>query len=241
MRILITNDDGIRAEGLIPLVRWAKKLGEVTVIAPKFEQSGKSHGIEILKCFEAKQVELDPGVEAWAVDSTPADCVRFAVLGLNREFDLVISGINRGLNIGCDIMYSGTVAAVFEASALGIKSIAVSTEPKYYSQAVQHMDAIYDFLIRHELHTKNDIYNVNIPENPGTIRITRQGGPFFSDEFEPRENDMFMPIGKNVYRPSGDENLDTDAVLTYRNISVTPLTINRTSPDVYRELVKLNS
>ena len=73
MRILITNDDGMHASQLIPLVRWCRKLGDVTVVVPKVEQSAKSHGIEIHKTFEAKQVELAPDVTAWAVDSTPAD------------------------------------------------------------------------------------------------------------------------------------------------------------------------
>ena len=81
MRILITNDDGIQGEGLLHLTRWAMKLGEVVVAAPKVEQSAKSHTIEIHKNFEAKQVDYLPGVTAWAVDSSPADCVRFMVLG----------------------------------------------------------------------------------------------------------------------------------------------------------------
>ena len=144
MRILITNDDGIYAEGVLPLVQWAKTKGEVTVVAPKVEQSAKSHGIEIHKAFYAKQVDLFEGVTAWEVDSTPADCVRLAVLGLHMEFDLVISGINRGLNIGRDTMYSGTVSAVFEAGNLGINARAVSTSPEYYKDAAKEMDKIWD-------------------------------------------------------------------------------------------------
>ena len=81
MRILITNDDGIQAPGLLPLVQWAKKLGQVTVFAPKTEQSAKSHGIEIRQAFEVKKLELED-VEAYTVDSTPADCVRFAVIAV---------------------------------------------------------------------------------------------------------------------------------------------------------------
>ena len=111
MRICITNDDGIHSEGLLRLVQWAQKLGEVHVYAPKVEQSAKSHAVEIHKPFEAKPAQVPGAVTAWAVDSTPADCVRFAVLGRHERFDLVISGINRGLNIGQDIMYSGTCSA----------------------------------------------------------------------------------------------------------------------------------
>lgn len=240
MRILITNDDGIHGEGLLHLVNWAKRLGEVVVAAPKVEQSAKSHTIEIHKSFEARKVEYLPGVTAYAVDSSPADCVRFMVLGLKEQFDLVLSGINRGLNLGTDIMYSGTVAAVFEAAALGLKAIAVSTEPKYIANGWEHLDTVWDYFCRHELLDRHPIYNVNIPARPlEEIRITRQGGPYFSDDFLPEENDMYRPKGKAVYAPT-DDALDTDTVLTHRKISVMPLTIQRVDPAMYQELKHLN-
>ena len=106
MKILLTNDDGIGAKGISVLANWAKRLGEVTVIAPKSEQSGKSHGINIHSEMEIKAVDFPGAARAFAVDSTPADCVRFALLGLGEKFDLVLSGINCGLNIGTDIVYS---------------------------------------------------------------------------------------------------------------------------------------
>ena len=239
MRILITNDDGIQGEGLLHLVNWAKKLGEVVVAAPKVEQSAKSHTIEIHKSFEAKKVEYLPGVTAYAVDSSPADCIRLVVLGLHEKFDLVLSGINRGLNLGTDILYSGTVAAVFEAAALGMKAIAVSTEPKAISTAWEELDRIWEFFCKHELLEKHNIYNVNIPMNAGAIRITRQGGPYYSDDFLPEENDMFRPKGKPVYAPSCDC-FDTDTVLTRKEISVMPLTIQRVDMSAYEKLMTLN-
>ena len=239
MRILITNDDGIQGEGLLHLVNWAKKLGEVVVAAPKVEQSAKSHSIQIHDRFEAKKVEYLPGVTAYAVDSSPADCVRLLVLGLGEQFDLVLSGINRGLNVGSDIMYSGTVAAVFEAAALGLKAIAVSTEPKAISVAWEHLDRVWEYFCKHDLLEKHNIYNVNIPLDASAIRITRQGGPYYSDDFLPEENDMYRPKGKPVYAPSSDC-LDTDTVLTRKEISVMPLTIQRVDMAVYEDLQKLN-
>lgn len=239
MRIAITNDDGIHGEGLLHLVNWARKLGEVTVFAPKFEQSGKSHTIEIHKSFEVTQVEYLPGVTAYAVDSSPADCVRIAVLGMHKEFDLVLSGINKGLNIGSDIMYSGTVAAVFEAAALGMKALAVSTEPKSISCAAAHLDRIWAFMQQHKLLERHAIYNINIPAQVNGIRITRQGGPYFSDDFLPQENHMYLPQGKCVYAPSQAKNLDTDAVLTDKYISIMPLTIQRADLQVYEALREL--
>lgn len=240
MKILITNDDGIQGEGLLHLVNWARKLGEVVVAAPKVEQSAKSHTVEIHKCFEAKKVAYLPGIRAYAVDSSPADCVRFMILGLKEEFDLVLSGINRGLNVGADIMYSGTVAAVFEAAALGVKAIAVSTEPKAISTAWQELDRIWAFFTRHALLEKHNIFNVNIPAQPGAICITRQGGPYYTDDFLPEENDMYRPKGKPVYIPNLGENYDTDAVLTHKRISVMPLTIQRVDLKAYEKLRILN-
>ena len=104
MRILIVNDDGMQAAQLPNLIRWARKLGDVTTFVPKFEQSGKSHSFTLNRDIEAKQVQLAEDITIWSVDSTPADCVRFAVLAKKLEFDLVISGVNRGFNMGADIM-----------------------------------------------------------------------------------------------------------------------------------------
>ena len=239
MRILIVNDDGIGASQLPALVKWAMQYGEVTVIAPKFEQSGKSHGIEIHKAFSIEKVDLVPGAECYALDSTPADCVRVAVLGMKKPFDLVISGINRGLNVGADIMYSGTVGAVCEAANLGIKAIAFSTSPSYYEHAAQHLDRVYAFIQQHKLLDQCDIYNVNIPDQAGPIHITRQGGPYYSDEFF-MENGMVTPHGIDVFRPSSDDTLDTDCVLRCGNISITPLALHRTDYSVFDKLSILN-
>lgn len=240
MRILITNDDGIRATGLLPFAQWAQKFGEVTVVAPKVEQSGKSHGIEIHKAFEVKKVDFAPGIDAYALDSTPADCIRFAILGMKWKFDLVLSGINRGLNIGRDIIYSGTVGAIFEANALGVPAIAFSTTPDYYQKAACHLDSIYEFMLCNRLMEKSSLYNINIPDNADGFRITRQGGPYYSDDFKALEDDMHLPCGKDVFAPSGTMEFDTDAVLVGHHISIMPLTIDRTDWSVYNELVHLN-
>ena len=237
MRILVTNDDGIGASQLLPLIRWCQKLGDVTVVAPKYEQSAKSHGIEIHKPFEAKQVELAPGITAWAVDSTPADCVRFAILGKQMEFDLVISGINRGLNIGADIMYSGTVSAVCEAVNLGVPAVALSTSPANYPNATAELDRILAFFKEHQLMKLHNLYNVNIPENPKGFRFTTQGGPYYSDTFQPEENDMYRPCGLPVWEDRNDMALDTDATL-HGYISICPVTINCTDWNIYKKLTE---
>ena len=239
MKILITNDDGVNAAQLPALIRWCRQLGEVTVVVPKYEQSGKSHSIEIHKPFEAKQVELEPGMPVWTVDSTPADCVRFACCGLHQTYDLAISGVNRGLNLGHDTMYSGTFSAACEAVNNGMKAIALSTSVKYYAEAIQHLDEILAFFRDHRLLEKNDLYNVNIPVDPKAIRITRQGGPYFMEAFHAMENDLYNPVGKPVRIESDDLTMDTVAH-QHGYITVSPMTTDRTQWDVFRDLEKLN-
>ena len=146
MRIIITNDDGVFAEGIRLLAEWAKKLGEVTIVAPKREQSGKSHAINFTEPIEIKRVELMEGVEAYSCDSTPADCVRYGIAGLKRTYDLVLSGINRGVNLGVDMIYSGTVAAIFEAAYWNHNALAFSTYPDAAEDAAKELDNIYNYI-----------------------------------------------------------------------------------------------
>jgi len=240
MKILVTNDDSITSEVLLPLAKWAKQFGEVTVVVPKYEQSGKSHCIEIHKAFEVKQVPFDdPDIKAYTVDSSPADCVRYAIEGMHLEFDFVISGINRGLNLGIDMLYSGTVGAVFEAACFGIPAVALSTEPGGFDEAMDALEEVKEFFIKHDLMRKNSLYNVNIPKNHKDIRITRMGGRYFADDFLLQENDLYLPTGKSVWKDSGDYSIDTNAALT-GYISILPLTLNRTNMTVFEELNTLN-
>ncbi len=241
MKILITNDDGICAEGLRRLVKWAGKLGDVTVFAPRVEQSAKSHAIEIHKPFGVLPDYVDGSVDAWAVDSTPADCVRIAYHAMHQRFDLVLSGINRGLNIGQDIIYSGTVSAAMEAAAQNMPAIAISTEPGAFDTAIEHLNSVWAYITQHDLLKKCILWNVNIPANTtGVIRLTRQGGPYFGDEYgHLREEGQYVPNGVCIYEHRPESGFDTDAVLTERHISITPLTIDRTAA-VYAELAHLN-
>ena len=240
MRILITNDDSINSPVLAPLAQWAQKLGEVTVVVPKFEQSGKSHSIELHKPFEVlRREDLVPGVRTFTVDSSPADCVRYAILGMGEKFDLVISGINRGLNIGLDIIYSGTAGAASEAVALGCKAIALSTEPESFDSAIAQLDAVWEIFNRHDLLARHDLYNVNIPLTVKGVRFTRQGGPYYSDDFPAIGNDLVRPNGKCVYEEGNDYTVDTHAVL-HGYISISPLVVDRTAWELFGELNRLN-
>ena len=238
MKILLTNDDGIGAKGINVLANWAKRLGEVTVIAPKSEQSGKSHGINIHSEIEIKEVDFPGAARAFAVDSTPADCVRFALLGLGEKFDLVLSGINCGLNIGTDIVYSGTVGAIFEAAAEGVPAVAISTQPDYLDGVESHLDRVCDFFRKHNLLSYSSLYNVNIPKDGKEILFTRQGGRYYNDKFEKTGEETYRQRGYSVHHDKKDFFIDTDATLN-GYISVTPITLDRTDYNVLSEISKL--
>ncbi len=221
MRILLTNDDGIEAEGLRYLVDFAKTLGEVCVFAPKLQQSAKSHSIEIHSAYEVKRSDIFGDVEAYSVNSTPADCVRVAILGMKKKFDLVISGVNNGPNLGGDIHYSGTVAACFEGAMLGVKSLAFSAAFNSFGNAVKNLGRAYEEILRRGLWERADIVNVNFPEEGEEMLVTRMGPAIYSDSFV-IENDMATPCLVCLYRGTRDLSLDTDAVMT-GHISLTPL------------------
>ncbi len=240
MKILITNDDSISSEVLLPLAKWAKQFGEVIVVVPKYEQSGKSHCIEIRKAFEVKQVPFDdPDIKAYTVDSSPADCVRFALAGMQTTFDFVISGINRGFNLGMDVLYSGTLGAMFEAASFGLPAVALSTKSGGFGEAMEALEEIKDFFIRHDLMKKNSLYNINIPIHHKGIRITRMGGRYYVDEFLPQGNEMYLPAYKDVRTDSDDYSIDTNATLS-GYISITPMTLDRTNKLIFEELSILN-
>ncbi len=235
MKILITNDDGIEASGLRLLTKWATRLGEVTVVAPKRGQSAKSHAIEIVHPFEIKKVDYLDGVIAYAVDSTPADCVRFGIVGLHRKYDLVLSGINKGVNIGDDIVYSGTVGAIFEAAKLGTRGIAFSAFPDGQEEASKHLDEVYDYLVENNLLIETPIYNINIPKKAKGIRMTYQGTAYYADGFECVEGDMYRQVGEMIpdERP---EDMDRDTVALQNGyITVTPLMESRTDMRVFEK------
>lgn len=242
MRILITNDDGIENIGIRLLAEWAKKLGEVTVVAPKVEQSAKSHAIDFTRPVEIKKVPLLDGVTAYSMDSTPADCVRFAILGLKEKFDLVLSGINKGVNLGADIVYSGTVGAVFEAARLGVKAIAFSAFPDDQEGASKHFDEVYDYIVKNGMFEDNGIFNVNIPKKVKGIRMTYQGSPYFSDAFQLMEGseELYEQVGEPVPDVCPDD-MDRDTVAILQGyITVTPLMATRTNMETFHKFKKLN-
>ena len=170
------------------------------------------------------------------MDSTPADCVRFAVLGMKKKYDLIISGINRGFNLGKDIVYSGTCGAIFEGARLGINGIAFSTDPRDFMSAVGQLDRVYNEIKEKSLFDLCPLYNVNIPIDAKEIHYTRQGGIYFTDEFVYRGDDMYEQTGDIVRVGGKDFTLDTDTVRN-DHISITPLMATRTDEAALKKLL----
>lgn len=179
MRILLTNDDGIRAPGIIALHKALEGLGELMVFAPQTVQSAMSHGITYTTPLMTQKIDVTKTMTGIAVDGRPADCVKLAMRALWEERfgegerpDLTISGMNSGANVGINIIYSGTVAAAIESAFLGVPAIAVSLyldnrDSICYDRAAEIARTIIDRVLENKLES-HEVINVNIPvcENP---------------------------------------------------------------------------
>ena len=239
MNILVVNDDSINSYGIKLLAKAAKRYGEVCVVAPHTEQSAIGHGITIhdsMKLHERN--DFMEGVKAWSLEGKPADCVKFAMYGLNLKVDLVLSGVNNGPNMGTDIIYSGTMAAASEAIILGVPAIALSTDFFYYDVAEKELDCILGKLIGTGILNTENVINVNFPskeykESQG-IKITEQGLRPFLHEFE-LDGDEYWSRGTWEVIKTGP-NTDVHA---FENgyISLTPIQINRTNFE-YMQILK---
>lgn len=198
MRILLTNDDGIMADGIKILAKELESDYEVIIVAPENQNSAQSHAITLHKPLIIKEVKLD-GIKskAYSISGTPADCVRAGIEAIIKDkIDLVVSGINFGFNSGMDIIYSGTVSAAIEANIYNIPSIAVSAEwmngHSNYSIAAKYTKKILEET-KHELLSSNIVLNINTPYDLNDIekeiKICSIGGTIYDYYFvEEQEN-----------------------------------------------------
>ena len=243
--ILVTNDDGIQADGLRALAESVEDLGDVFVVAPELEQSASSHSITLDRPLRIN----DHGRNRYGVSGTPTDCVLLAIHTiLDRKPDILISGINHGPNMGEDVIYSGTVAAAIEGSILGIPSIALSVA-SWNSVPLEAAADVSRYLaaemLKHDIGT-GSLWNVNIPPLPASevhgICITRLGSRVYNDMItkkkDPRGKDYFWIGGGD---PGWDTGSDTDfTAVTGGYISVTPLRIDMTDNKSISNLKKWN-
>jgi 5'-nucleotidase len=237
--ILVTNDDGIGAPGLRQLADELATVGRVTIIAPDREQSASSHALTLHRPLRVHRHEE----AVFSVDGTPTDCVNLGILNLLPERPrLVVSGINRGMNLGDDITYSGTVAAAFEGTLLGIPSFAVSLqaerEASDFSGAARFAAVLARRLLSRPL-APGTLLNVNVPRGtPRGVRPTRQGRRTYHQGVVERTD----PSGRRYYwlggiPPQWDEDPESDfAAIRDGFISLTPLHLDLTHYPLLKEL-----
>jgi 5'-nucleotidase len=246
LQILLTNDDGIYAPGLAAMERQLRRLGHVTAVAPLTEQSGVGHAITYLTPLMAREVyDDDSRQRGWAVEGSPADCVKLAIAELcPRRPELVVSGINGGLNAGINVLYSGTVAAAIEGAFFGITSIAVSLEfddDARFDLAAQQAAAIIEQILTHK-DPEPQLYNLNIPtaalDGGAEVRVvpaaTAPWGEDFEKRLDPRGRPYYWATGLQPDPPS-DEETDLKA-LQAGHISLTPLKFDLNLRDKLTEM-----
>lgn len=250
MKILVSNDDGIHANGIKALVEKLSIEHEVYVIAPNQERSAAGHSITLNSPLRVEDVgSLYGSVRSWAVSGTPGDCVKIGVnsiLSNEEKPDLIISGINHGPNLGHDIIYSGTVSCAVEGAMMNIPSIAVSLnsyKPEYenFLFSAEFISSLIPKLSLFQFPQKS-ILNINIPDIPQSdiagVVVTEMGGRMFTDNYEKRID----PRGKVYYWMAGrlsteKDNENTDITAIRQNkISISPLTFNLTQRSAVTEL-----
>jgi len=239
MHILVTNDDGIRAPGLRALAEAAAALGRVTVVAPETEQSAVGHSISLHQPLVARPLPETGTMTGWAVEGSPADCVKLAILELlDEKPDLVLAGINLGSNLGINVLYSGTVAAAIEAAFYGVRAMAFSLEwcpePDFGDAATRCRQIAEDALV-HDL-PAGSLLNVNLPRTDGPqprgVRVVPQGLSGFGEHYERRQD----PRGRTYFWISGGQTAiphdgQTDmSMLAQSYVTVTPLRFDLTDP-----------
>lgn len=246
MHILVTNDDGVFAPGLMALAQAVKKLADkVTILAPDHNWSASGHVKTLHRPLRVNEVVLEDGTNAWASDGAPSDCVALAQLGfIPEKIDLVVSGINPNANIGHDVTYSGTVTAAMEAAIWGIPGVAVSLDRPEdhtgiidYEPAAEAARRIVSWLWEQPDLPQDTVLNVNVPYGPISemkgFRLTRQGLRIYRDELvrrlDPRGKPYFW-IGGDA--PIGVEEPGTDyGALLAGFVSVTPIQLDLTHKD----------
>jgi 5'-nucleotidase len=230
MRILISNDDGVYSPGITALARVASRFGDVRIVAPDVEQSSMSHAITASRPLRYKRIRLDD-FAAYRVNGTPADCV---ALGTHHwgHVDLVLSGINLGLNLGNSCWHSGTLAAAKQAALLGVRGIAISTfvsenkEPDF-KKLEPYVINVLKLLLEERTMC---LVNVNLPEKPRGIRWTRQSVRQYDGKVVPDKDPMRRPIYWFTVTPLQGAEEGTDRWAVEHNwVSITPLRLDLTA------------
>ncbi len=252
MNILVTNDDGINSAGIFALVKALKEIGNVIVMAPLGEQSAVGHALTVSLPLRVTEFHKEGGFFGYAVSGTPADCVKLALRTFLTERslphpDIVVSGINHGMNTAVSVIYSGTVSAATEATVLDVPAIAISLT-SYHADADFFVAANFakqfaPYVVKSGL-PKGTLLNVNVPackaDELQGISYTRQGKSYWDDMFErrldPQERPYYWLKGHYILEDK-DEDID-DIAIRENKISISPLHYDLTNYDFLDEMRK---
>lgn len=245
MKILITNDDGINARGIIALAKEISKKHEIIVVAPREQKSASSHSISIHNPIKIREEKVDENFKAYSLVGTPADCTQAGLSLLGGDIDIVISGINRGLNCGTDILYSGTVSAAVEGAIYSVPSIAISMdvdwskEDEDYSKAAKWVSKILDVAEKDYL-KENVVLNVNVPnineEDIKGLKVCRLGKSTYKTNYilvEENEDKVYVTKGTR------NDILEDDSDLYFLSqgyVTLTPLHFDFTNFKILDEV-----
>lgn len=239
LSILVSNDDGILSDGLAVLVNELRTIADVTIVAPDSQQSAVGHAITVHRPLRMREVSKDGEFFGYALDGTPADCVKLATRNIMKQKpDLVISGINHGSNTAISVIYSGTVSAATEGTILGIPSFAVSLttfEPNAdFTYAAKFAKQLALKIMQNGL-PNGTLLNVNVPAVPENeingVVVTRQGKSVWNDEFEARRdpgNKQYFWLKGELVELDEEEDIDQRAILNNK-VSVTPIQFDLTN------------
>ncbi|QZY56882.1 5'/3'-nucleotidase SurE [Crassaminicella profunda] len=250
MKILITNDDGIFAEGIYKLACALDKIGEVYIVAPDRQRSATGHAITMHEPLRAEKIKFfDKDFHAWAISGTPTDCVKLAIESLiSEKIDIVFSGINKGPNLGTDVLYSGTVSAAIEGAILGYPAVAVSLadfKNVNYDVAAEFSCIVAEKILKNPL-PPDTLLNVNIPncqkENIKGVNVTTLGARKYKNSFieriDPRGQSYYW-LGGEVIDAKNNEGSDIDSIKN-NCITVTPIHFDLTKFDLIEQVDKWN-
>jgi 5'-nucleotidase len=237
MRILVSNDDGIYSPGIAALARSASRFGDVRVVAPDVEQSSAGHAITASRPVRFRPTGIFDGIEAYRVNGTPADCV---ALGINQwdRVDVVLSGINLGLNLGNSTWHSGTLAAAKQAALLGVRGIALSAPISDETSDFSTIEPWVDRALETVLESKQpELVNVNFPAQPRGLKWTAQAVDQYNGKIVPDEDPMGRQIFWFTVVPLEQLKEGTDLWAVDQGfVSLTPLRLDLTD---YQELERV--
>lgn len=240
LNVLVANDDGINELGIKILAQALNKYANVYVCAPDTGRSAASHSIKINTPITFERVNAIDCAICYQTNGTPADCIRLATSILDVKFDLVFSGINNGLNLGTDIIYSGTVAAAREAHIAYIPSVAISVDRDSFDIAINELDNLLDLIFTKKLYSKEYTLNINFPvseyKKSMGIKFARQGIKRFKTEFSKNTDGLYYESSNSIMY---DKNEDTDVYLAAQGyITIVPIKVDQTNTNVLENFKK---